>query len=163
MPSYRELGRILKGATTGFGGTHFDQIVVPYLLSVWLDDYRQWARSSEIVQTSVDCFSYLFDIDFERLVAAWGVSTGRHSGVRDRSRMAGHPLSVGRAYHRGHGIAHTLGGGMDINLVPQLGSLNTGRFRMLEREAVASPGAFYFSYWRYLGSRRQKPRGVEQG
>jgi hypothetical protein len=77
--------------------------------------------------------------------------------------MAGHPLSAGPDYHRGHAIAHRLGGQTDINLVPQLGKVNIGAFRPLERKAVATPGSMYFTYWLYSGGVRQTPSGVDQG
>jgi hypothetical protein len=109
-------------------------------------------------------------VSAERLIAAWGISRGRHAGARDASRMAGHPLSAGPLYHRGHAIPHTLGGPTDINLVPQLGRINIGPFRPLEKMAVATPGSFYFTYWTYLGSPPtrtsspgQTPTGVDQG
>ena len=136
--------------------------VVSYLCSVWLDDYAVAGR--EVVEVRTDGFSYLFDIEAERLIAAWGVSRGRHDGERDKARMAGHPLSAGRLYHRGHAIPHTLGGPTDINLVPQLGRVNIGAFRRLEKEAVATPGSLYFTYWRYPRSfASQLPIGVDQG
>ena len=108
-------------------------------------------------------FSYLFDIAPQRLIAAWGVSHGKFAGPRDDARMAGHPRGGGPLYHRGHAIAHTLGGQTDINLVPQLGSVNIGPFRVLEKRAVATPGALYFSYWMYGKPQDQKPTGVQQG
>jgi hypothetical protein len=84
--------------------------------------------------------------------------------------MAGHPLSTGPLYHRGHAIPHTLGGPTDINLVPQLGRINIGPFRPLEKKAVATPGSLYFTYWTYVGTPRardgragQTPTGVDQG
>ena len=77
--------------------------------------------------------------------------------------MSGHPLSAGHRYHRGHAIPHSLGGPTDINLVPQLGRINVGAFRHLEKLAVATPGALYFTYWRYGRSNTQTPRGVDQG
>jgi hypothetical protein len=77
--------------------------------------------------------------------------------------MTGHPLSAGASYHRGHAIPHTLGGPTDINLVPQRGSINVGPFRALERQAVATPGSLYFTYWIYQGPTEQTPRWVEQG
>jgi len=138
-------------------------VVVRYLTSRWLSEYARKSPSNDVVQTSAGNFSYLFDIAAERLIAAWGVSQGRHAGARDASRMAGHPLSAGPLYHRGHAIPHTLGGPTDINLVPQLGSVNIGKFRPLERQAVATPGAFYFTYWRYSSRATQTPSGVDQG
>jgi hypothetical protein len=55
-----------------------------------------------------------------------------------------------RGRDRGHLVAHTLGGGLDLNLVPQSSALNRGRseegrrWRALEREAAASPGTPLF-------------------
>jgi hypothetical protein len=144
--------------------------VVPYLVDIWLDDYSRSSPSADIVETTTSGFSYLFDIEAQRLIAAWGISHGRHGGERDKSRMAGHPNSAGKRYHRGHAIPHTLGGPTDINLVPQLGKVNVGAFRALERQAVATPGSLYFTYWSYAGSAPakggypgQKPTSVDQG
>ena len=143
--------------------------VAAYLVDVWIDDYARMAAGTDIVETTDSSFSYLFDIEAERLLAAWGISRGRHGGARDASRMAGHPKAGGTQYHRGHAIPHTLGGPTDINLVPQLGSVNIGPFRRLERQAVATPGAFYFTYWSYAGSPAvngypgQIPTRVDQG
>src|SRR5262245_14303663 len=137
--------------------------VIEYLVGVWIDDYALRSTSNEIIETNVSNFSYLFDISNERLLAAFGVSSGRFGGARDASRMAGHPLSAGPLYHRGHAIPHTLGGPTDINLVPQRGSVNIGPFRALERAAVATPGAFYFTYWEYPRGNTQLPISVDQG
>ena len=136
--------------------------LIPDLVSEWLRDYDALFPGNEIVETSTSGFSYLFDIQSGRLLAAWGFSQGKHTGARDKSRMAGHPLSAGVLYHRGHAIPHTLGGPTDINLVPQLGAINIGPFRALERQAVATPGAFYFTYWHYRGA-SQTPIAVDQG
>ena len=136
--------------------------LIPELIEEWLRDYDSSFPDNEIVETSTAGFSYLFDIQSGRLLAAWGFSQGKHTGARDKSRMAGHPLSAGSLYHRGHAIPHTLGGPTDINLVPQLGAINIGPFRVLERQAVATPGAFYFTYWQYRGQ-SQTPVAVDQG
>jgi hypothetical protein len=77
-------------------------------------------------------FSYLFDLTLQRNVAAWGIP-GYVTHKRDASRMAGHPLGGDHRYHRGHLMSHGTGGGTDINLVPQRGSLNIGAFRRLEK------------------------------
>jgi hypothetical protein len=143
-------------------GADFGAQVIPYLVDEWLADYARSESPSDIVETTAGGFSYLFDIAQERLIAAWGISQGRHGEARDKSRMAGHPLGAGPRYHRGHAIPHTLGGPTDINLVPQLGSVNIGPFRELERRAVANPGSLYFTYWVY-SDLSQKPHGVQQG
>lgn len=141
------------------------QLVVTRLTDIWLDDFDRRMRSSNVVETASQGFSYLFDLTQEVLIAAWGVSQGWHGGARDARRMAGHPLSAGALYHRGHAIPHTLGGGTDINLVTQLGRINIGPFRPLEKQAVATPGSFYFTYWTYQPAtfRSQTPSGVDQG
>ncbi len=134
-----------------------------YLTDQWIDDYAKLHRGGDLVEVRTGPFKNLFDIKSERLIAAWGQSQGRASHIRDRSRMAGHPLGGPTGYHRGHAIPHTLGGGTDINLVTQKGSVNIGPFRELERKAVATPGALYFTYWIYAAGPSQRPNGVQQG
>jgi DNA/RNA non-specific endonuclease len=157
MPQYSGLKALLTGRQT------IGAQVIQYLISEWLIDYDLVTPDNEIVETTSSGFSYLFDIMSGRLLSAWGISQGRHGSARDKSRMAGHPLSAGSLYHRGHAIPHTLGGPTDINLVPQLGSINIGPFRALEKRAVATPGALYFTYWRYVDATNQTPIGVDQG
>jgi hypothetical protein len=159
----KKLKRFLAELGGASGTTGFESRLVPYLIDQWLDEYCASHGPGEIVETRVDEFSYLFDIAPGRLIAAWGVSRGPNHAKRDAARMRGHPLSDGSNYHRGHAIPHSLGGPTDINLVPQLGSLNVGAFRRLERAAVATPGALYFTYWIYGPRDGQKPRFVEQG
>jgi hypothetical protein len=160
--------KIPQPSAKAFANALTDEII-PFLVDVWLAD-SVGSRSTDIVETRAAGFSYLFDVQCERLIAAWGVSEGRSDEVRDKSRMQGHPLSAGPLYHRGHAIPHTLGGVTDINLVPQLGRINVGPFRPLEKKAVATPGALYFTYWRYPPLERgrgrrpsQTPTGVDQG
>jgi hypothetical protein len=162
MAHYPELDMFSSRITDGLADGTWTNVVA-YLTDVWIDDYISRCKSHEIVETSSSGFSYLFDIPAGRLLAAYGVSHGRHAGKRDASRMAGHPLSDGPLYHRGHAIPHTLGGPTDINLVPQLGSVNVGPFRRLEKLAVATPGSFYFTYWMYPRGDAQRPTGVDQG
>jgi hypothetical protein len=157
-----KLRRVLSAMTIKAGTARFDERVVPWLIDRWLDEYCSAFRGDHIVETRVGAFSYLFDVDAERLIAAWGISGGAVHTPRDKSRMQGHPLSDGSNYHRGHAIPHSLGGPTDINLVPQLGALNVGAFRRIEKAAVASPGGLYFTYWIY-NTQTQKPDFVEQG
>ena len=140
----------------------FKDRIVPHLIDRWLDDYSSRTSSKDIIETTDSGFFYLFDIGRQRLISAWGISKGRHSGARDAARMAGHPLSAGKHYHRGHAIPHTLGGPTDINLVAQLAKINIGPFRPLEKKAVATPGSLYYTYWLYQTT-GQTPTGVEQG
>jgi|SRR5689334_6867835 len=163
MATYPRLAQLMAGVTMHNSDSIFKDRVIPYLVDVWLGDYERVVEDGEVVETTVDHFSYLFDIAEERLIAAWGISRGQHAGMRDKSRMAGHPLSAGPHYHRGHAIPHTLGGPTDINLVPQRAAVNVGPFRVLEKRAVATPGSLYFTYWAYLPQRGQKPVATDQG
>ena len=165
MADYRDLKDLMRAVNPRAPHDSFTKKVVPYLVDVWLDDYARSNQNADIVETTDSGFSYLFDIARERLIAAWGISKGRHGEPRDKNRMRGHPLSAGDLYHRGHAIPHTLGGPTNINLVPQLGKINIGPFRELERNAVASPGSLYFTYWIYARNdpTGQTPAGVDQG
>jgi hypothetical protein len=163
MPAYLKLNNLMSRLTTASQANPFAVEVIPYLISVWLDDYDRWANRNDIVKATTNGSSYLFDLEHERLIAAWGISNGRSKEPRDKSRMAGHPLSARPHYHRGHAIPHTLGGPTDINLVQQRGALNVGPFRILERKAVLAPGSLYFTYWIYRHSVWQIPTAVEQG
>ena len=153
----------------GASGDSIWDDTVSYLVDIWLDEYARLPVPSQIVETTDSGFSYLFDIAAQRLLAAWGLSHGKHLGERPASRMAGAPKGGDMRYHRGHAIPHTLGGSTDINLVPQLGSINVGPFRKLEIQAVATPGALYFTHWTYHGAPSvkglpgQRPTGVDQG
>jgi hypothetical protein len=160
MAHYPELDKLIRVITPANAGAFQWKAATDYLRTVWMADYGR-AGTARIVQVSLDGFAYLFDYNAERLIAAWGVSQGRHGAARDASRMKGHPLSDSAHYDRGHAIPHRLGGPTDINLVPQLARINRGDFRPLEIAAVATPGAFYFTYWSCR--RGQTPVAVDQG
>lgn len=159
--SYAELAASYRGDDI-IGG--IQQELVP----LWCDDYYSNHKNAELVQVDIadltTSFKYLFDITLERNIVAFGVPAfAQHR--RDASRMAGHPLSNGTNFHRGHLMAHSIGGGTDINLVPQLGKLNIGEFRALERKvrdlAKQNLRCFYFVRTIYNGS-SQTPRLFEQ-
>ena len=139
------------------------------LVPLWCDDYAATNPAAELVevplvQTGGPTFSYLFDLALQRNVVAWGTPV-YVTHKRDASRMAGHPLGGDSRYHRGHLMSHATGGGTDINLVPQLGSLNIGQFRKLERFvrdlAQQHQSCLYFVRTLY-GDDSQMPRQLEQ-
>ena len=168
MLNYTKVTSLLSQVDAADAEQGFVHTVIPALATLWIDDYSRRTKNPEIVQTTDSGFFYLFDIPAGRLVAAWGISRGRHAGARGAARMAGHPLSAGSLYHRGHAIPHTLGGPTDINLVPQLARINIGPFRPLEKKAVSTPGSMYFTYWCYPPNQSaphatQTPTGVDQG
>ena len=166
MIDYREaLNGILPRLSRERAPQCFRDEVGPLLVALWAREYARGVPDCDLLETSDAGFSYLSDVTAERLVAAWGLSRGKHNESRKviATRMKGHPLANSGRYHRGHAIAHTLGGKTDINLVPQLGKINSGPFRALERKAVNHPGALYFTYWRYGRGVSQVPVSVEQG
>jgi hypothetical protein len=163
MYKYSNLYSLMPSVAPSAPRLSFSKQVVPYLTDRWLSDYYRLTPKSDVVQTSVNNSAYLFDIKNERLIAAWAISDGQPVDARDKTRMAGHPKGGDDAYHRGHAIAHTLGGLYDINLVPQLGTLNIKEFRVLEKLAVATPGSLYFTYWQYSSRSQQRPVLVDQG
>ncbi len=166
---YAALVPLVRSLPRSAGGDRLADLLLPRLTRIWLYDYRP-GPDSEIVETRQAGFSYLFDIGLERLISAWGVSRGRSGEKRDKSRMQGFPLGNGALYDRGHAIPHTLGGPTDINLVPQLATVNRRDFRPLEKLAVATPGSLYFTHWIYppgsvawKDGRHQLPVAVDQG
>lgn len=167
---YSKLYEILPHLSRADAKRAYTRKIIPYLMSVWIDDYEKRSPAHDLIETSVDGWSirsYLFDISESRLVAAWAVSEGKDTESREEwdRFMRKHPLSHqgGERYHRGHAVPHTLGGRTDINLVSQLGKINSGAFQVLERLAVATPGSLYFTYWLYGRGKSQTPVGVEQG
>jgi hypothetical protein len=138
------------------------------LMPLWCDDYYSSNSGAQLVAVDLDdsgtWYTYLFDITLQRTIAAFGVPIfAKHR--RDAARMAGHPNSAGSEFHRGHLMAHSIGGGTDINLVPQLGKLNIGEFRVLERKvrdlAQQNVRCLYFVRPIY-GDKSQTPRMFEQ-
>jgi len=127
---------------------------LPYL---WLDRYTTMCDGQvNVLRITVLDLEYLFDFCTEigapredRVVVAFGRS--RPGDVsRPSSRIAGFPGSDDRG-DRGHFIAHSGGGGVDINLFHQDQQVNRGwsvegkEFRRMERYYADHPGTFCFS------------------
>jgi hypothetical protein len=177
VPRYPTLAKMLSTLSPPLTNAIVAVELGPSLERTWLQDYRGRNQlqgyshafpSEDIVGTRDFGFHYLFDIAASRLIAAWGISNGKDRTPRSEvaARMSGHPLTNrvnGELYHRGHTIPHIMGGRTDINLVPQLGSINSGTFKKLEGRAVATPGSLYFTYWTYSNPLTQRPSGVQQG
>jgi hypothetical protein len=84
-----------------------------------------------------------------RVVAVWGISRREAAATRDKARMAGFLKGAWKSRFgkddRGHFFAHTMGGGLDINLFPQDRRLNRGTdWRELEQYCATHPGTFCF-------------------
>jgi hypothetical protein len=103
----------------------------------------------------------------DRVVAVWGLSKAEPANTRDTGRMAGFlKRAWSDAYpgrDRGHFFAHTMGGGTDINLFPQLASVNRGgEWRRMEQYAADNPGTFCFVRPIYEGT-SWTPSSIEYG
>jgi hypothetical protein len=115
------------------------------LLGGWAEVYRAaTAGTADPVEVDQSDLTYLFDIANERVVGVCG-SSASPPGAYPSSRMRGFPLPIDEARRliRGHLAAHSIGGGPDINLVPQDRALNVSAgWRRLERFAQRHPGSF---------------------
>jgi len=117
-------------------------------------------------------FTYLFDCTTElgveredRVVAAFGVSR-RQERTRHRSRIEGFPPPL--RGDRGHFLAHSIGGGTDINLFHQDTRLNRGwsvegkKYRAMESYCASHPGTFCFARPLYTDA-SACPSSIEYG
>ena len=141
------------------GGTGNAVAFAYEVVSQWIDRYRaSTSWSPEILEIALGSLVYLFDeapaqragdtgVSDARVVGVWGrPATGRRP--RDRSRQQSFLPDSRRwsraGFDRGHFVAHSLGGGMDINFFPQAADVNRGRsragrrWRELERRAGGS-------------------------
>jgi hypothetical protein len=123
------------------------------LLTVTLDDQ---GHPGVFVKTMFDLRQGSSERD-DRVIAVWGLSRQEPAATRDKSRMAGFIKDDwSKAYpgrDRGHFFAHTMGGGVDINLFPQLASINRGGdWRAMEKYAVEHPGSLCFIQPLYRGA-----------
>jgi hypothetical protein len=125
----------------------------------WCDEYRRRHSPANILEVNVLTAVFVFDKSYERVVLAYGLSV-KPKASRDRTRMRQFPdVNIGvRAVKgtdalpadRGHFLAHSAGGRLDVNLFPQSRALNRGLspegklFRRMERYVVANPGVFHY-------------------
>jgi hypothetical protein len=120
-----------------------DENLASRLSDGWTASYRHRTAVAELVEIDQGELTYLFDLAGQRLIGAYGRAV-LNADRRPGARMRGFPLPASRNdLVRGHLVAHSLGGGTDINLIPQSAALNIGGpWRRLERLAHANPGCF---------------------
>lgn len=141
-------------------------IVVEKLIELledeWIADYYDMSsHSPTVLRFPYQGFIYLFDqasantsdVD-DRLVAAYGRSIAKHKRNQNRQReFLGGGLDIpGKGiFDKGHVIACSIGGGLDVNLVPLNPKLNQGQsgpgkaYRRMESYAEKYPSTFVFS------------------
>lgn len=139
----------------------------------WVDEY---VKDSRYCYGDITCqgfwggFEYVIDqntpfeipeypcspVPIDRVVAAFGISTSPAS-LSDQKTMRNYWAHTylydrfGAKYNKGHLIACSMGGPIDVNLFPQIEHINLGRsaqgkrFREMERYISAHPGIFVFA------------------
>lgn len=136
---------------------------VQFLEDEWVTTYHDMSsHSPTVLQIHYHGFTFLYDqasangSDVEdRLVAAYGWSIANET-KKDESRMKGFlgggiDMPGKGKFDKGHVLAHSMGGGLDINLFPQRPELNRGRseagrvYRRMEKYAATHVGTFVFS------------------
>lgn len=149
----------------------------------WIDSYGEMSsHEPEVLEVRDRGFTFLFDLTasryppddpaspHDRVVAAYGISKAPET-KRDASRLRGFGVIgglSGRGLDKGHLMAHSMGGALDINIFPQRSQINRGRspegrrYRAMERYAAAHPGTFVFSRPLY-GDHTWVPHGLEYG
>jgi hypothetical protein len=145
---------------------------MPY---AWIERYRRRCNGpTNVLEVTASGFDDLFDFCSElpenaredRPVAAYGMSRAPEQ-KRNASRIRGFPASDDRG-DRGHFIAHSAGGGLDINVFHQDPELNRGwsaegkRYREMERYCAEHEGTFFFSRPIYV-DRSARPAEIEFG
>jgi hypothetical protein len=131
------------------------------LSEAWIDSYYQQSPlTPSILSITLEDFTFLWDETYERVVVVFGVSSHNLQStrrIRDKSRIAYYYRNFIRRYQRdtatdtGHFIAHSFGGGLDMNLFPQKRDVNRGYspegiiYRKMERSVLINPGSFLFS------------------
>ncbi|HEX3434511.1 MAG TPA: hypothetical protein VHT25_10670 [Solirubrobacteraceae bacterium] len=143
----------------------WDAFVREVIVDRWIAEYQQQCRwQTQVLEIQQGELTFLYDAGptlietrhgegEDRVVATWGRSVSP-AAQRDRARLSGFlrdPRIWSEAHRdRGHFVAHSAGGGTDLNLFPQAASLNRGRtpqgrrWREMERYAARHPGTPLF-------------------
>lgn len=129
----------------------------------WVDTYYEMiSHTPTILNIQINNFTFLYDQTSatdnsvaDRLIAAYGWSS-KNAQTKDTSRMKGFlgggiDIPGKGKFDKGHVLAHSMGGGLDINLFPQKPELNRGiseagkTYRRMEKYASENEGTFVFS------------------
>jgi hypothetical protein len=128
------------------------------LVDRWAREYSQ--RTGRVLYEIEDHgYTYVYDVEGSRVVCVSGRSQ-KPTASRDITRQRGSP-PPGPGDHRGHIIAHSIGGGMDINLIKQNARLNTSSaWREIERHAAEHPSTAVAIHLQYRGD-SDRPFAIE--
>jgi len=161
-----------------FSETNLYSITEDELTSAWIESYSQQSPLSPSIQSIIlENYTFLWDETYERVVVAFGVSSHDSQSpkrIRDKSRIAYYYRNFIRRYQAdtasdtGHFIAHSFGGGLDMNLFPQKRDVNRGYssegkvYRKMESCVLINPGTFLFSRPLYYDE-TWRPHFIEYG
>ena len=136
-------------------------LAVNELSEIWICSYsKQSLLSPSILSITLEDFTFLWDETYERVVVAYGTSSHNSQSpkrIREKSRIAYYyrnfisRYQINTATDTGHFIAHSFGGGLDMNLFPQKRDVNRGyspegiAYRKMESSVLDNPGSFLFS------------------
>lgn len=168
---------LVGNATNDSNELAFDDLTAA-LEDEWVSAYFQMCEHAAHILRFLDQgFIFLFDHcsatggDAEdRLVAAYGRSQVQERR-REAIRLRGFPsieIPGKGTFDKGHVFAHSMGGGLDVNLSPQRADLNRGRseegktYRRMEVYAAKYPGTFVFSRLIYADE-TWVPSSIEYG
>jgi len=177
----------LLSAARAESETNVALILREQLLFKWRDLYvATVAHVTNIVRFQFRTFDYIFDLYSEleatgevpydqtiedRVVGVLGTSA-RTEEMRDASRIRGWvgPTEefLGTERDKGHFMAHSIGGGLDVNVFSQERRLNRGWspqgkiYRQMETYCYEQPGTFCFSRPVYADG-SSVPRWLEFG
>jgi len=167
----------VAAATDALGAIRLDKLI-PILEDEWITAYYSMSSHDSIIMSLlVEGFTFLYDQACvgagdadDRVVAAYGWSTPNEH-CRDVQRMLEYPLVYAQGkgrFDKGQIFAHSIGGGLDVNLFPMRSELNRGWskagkvYRRMERYAASHPGTFVFSRLIYADN-TWEPSSLEYG
>ncbi len=140
----------------------------------WVDEYRKdsFDYLGDVTCQGFEGFQFALDftegysdneypfsnIPETRVIVAYGISKETKADPNNRKVMKKYLGNSGKVYahfgpnyNKGHFIAASMGGAIDINLFPQIEHINLGRseagkrYRQMEKFVTAHPGTFVFS------------------
>lgn len=119
------------------------------LAARWCDDYTA-VTGHPLHEITLGQYTYAYDTISGRAVCVVGRSA-QPAAARDAARQRGFPRARAED-DRGHLIAHSMGGPMDVNMFSQHRHLNrSNEWRSLERQAASNPGTPVAVHLRYEG------------
>ncbi|MGC3992035.1 MAG: hypothetical protein QM796_20550 [Chthoniobacteraceae bacterium] len=173
--NYEKLREVLKEEAPS--KTQTEEFLLQELPYIWREHYlRMTARETTLLSIEYQGFQYYYDhytylevkgalphseTDEDRVIGVIGRSMRAETGRAEASAwlkglIGGTEERWGKHFDKGHFIAHSMGGGLQLNIFPQRRDINRGwsvegkRFREMEKYCVLHPGTLCFHRPIYL-------------